>query len=341
VDLANATDLPVTKVNAWLQPEESAGVSRGDLSRITYGLTFGYNERTGPKSAENAEEILIEFLEAVNLGPSDRDFETDIAWERMRSRKTLRVGWVEAAPLLEPMPARGAVIGAAAKITQDISELLGVVVQWVKEDWCTLSDAVMSRRVDLFAPVLMRGPSLLLEFGLSKQIPGSYGHVRVVAHEASYRSMGTERLTAEQLTLNCIEGEVGSRVCSSMMKGEVTPQVERHRSLLRASNYILSRPYDEGTKRLQCLVADELICREFLVSNPDFSLLGGESGIRPLSFPRVFAMHPKEPRLAETINLCIDILPESGLLRDFSTGDANDNAAILEYQSQSGSELKR
>lgn len=249
-------------------------------------------------------------------------------------KRTLRVGWSELPNLAEKGPA-GRPQGIAVKTVDRIAELLEISnVEW-KPYECLgdLISAVREGAIDLVAPILLGIPSRMLDVAFSEPLPRlRVGYNGILAktewdrrkNELLKRTTDTtppidtpspERghrrkrtgFRPRKFLVNYVRGGVGDIARSLFLQGAAVE--ERHSSSIpEALKYVLSQPYDSASRKVRCLVSDELTCYKLWQDRPDQReplLYPGDANFR---LPVVFLTNLGETRLLEAISFCIRLL---------------------------------
>jgi ABC-type amino acid transport substrate-binding protein len=75
------------------------------------------------------------------------------ALERVKSAKTLRIGWATWPPYALRDPAKRSLEGASIEIGNLIGQKMGVKVEWVEDSWATLIAGIQAAKFDMTIPM--------------------------------------------------------------------------------------------------------------------------------------------------------------------------------------------
>jgi hypothetical protein len=314
--LFTLTKISAGQINDWINGVRLPGRDR--ICEICFCLADAYKKKreelekahqeVPPKlkhiGPETLDGMLNEMLEAVGYSPAiGAKSHPDQIWHRLAGsdQKELTVAWVEYPPFAYRDGAGRR--GVAIDITERVAKLMGVRFEWKHKEWPQIISSLMNREVDMIAPLLAELPSRMFQMAFSSEIPGvAVGISGVVnrAFEAQIKSNG--------LCLNYVKGEAGEAMCTLFAPDALARR--GHETFEGVLQHIQKNGNDEEG-RVNCLVADNVICQE-LESSTGSVLKKVESsdvgGSETVTIPIAAGIHLQERQLLHVVNECLKIL---------------------------------
>jgi hypothetical protein len=332
--LADGSGISEAQISVWRAAGSTRAIGRNHVNRIAWALASGYEEnarRAGRSSVEvdSLETILSELLRAAGYAPTTGSPEGRIATLLGGSeRSTLTVGWVPFPPFAIPGPSGPT--GLVVKVTEYVTELMGVDIEWAKREWKELIPSLSGEereRIHLIAPVFLKLPTRMFRARFSNSLPGIFIGVNAVIG-ATYREKVVSNdpnknhavIDDKKLSVTLIRGEVGEA-----LHRMIVPRAELETSVDKAEDaceYILTNPVDKASGRFRCFVADQVTCANLSSRFPGLQLMLTSPEVqRRVALPLSFAVLPEETKVVSVINSCLQIMEESrnfnSLLRDY------------------------
>lgn len=404
--LVERMDVSPTVVWQWLNKRDRH-VSRGQVSRLAYILATEYQAQTDDRSKQprgqpqtesqtshdeyelprydgirDLEAILAQLLHS--LGYRSIIGERDLVWRRLTGEpdRTIRVGWTEYYPLayahagdLTQPP-----LGIARVVTEKVTALLGVRVEWHHFDVTEITPALLRNRIDMICCEYIRIDPRFFDVWVSDPLPALRVKPALLVHADHAQKLLRERrdgygaLDYDRMLILHSDTSIGRCLANFLTPppgqagladvrrrlmpdaGAVRPDGTALRmSLANACADVLSNPVDAETGRVRCLATDSLTAHSMALERrgPTGRTVAGRAAVLeippPVKMPLFsvgFGLHPEDADMfGRMLNRAIEnlrVLYDFGNPASLSRTDFASLAdAVLEKRSLTADERDR
>jgi catechol 2,3-dioxygenase-like lactoylglutathione lyase family enzyme len=237
------------------------------------------------------------------------------------SANELRIGWTPSAPLASEFPDQKIALDIAASCARFIG--VGAAFRSIQSigggaDWDQLVAQLVSRKIDVIAPILVRSPhnakqGIVFSNSIGLMLPHRLvGRADVVGWKFPESLEGEHRISEHQL-LQVELINIGAGVSSTIFGRNQQNLV--HSRLVSDEETALKIISEgaEGKDRVPLFVTDAPTAHRIASAHSDLAILKPPFEY-DVSFPLSFAVHADEPQLLSEINMAIDGMKESGAM---------------------------
>src|SRR3989344_7599483 len=349
-ELAAALNVSDAVVSNWRTDKRRP--TRGNLWQIAEVLAQAAGSGGRSTDRLDAASILLALLHAGDYETGTDDEGYDVVFESYRRSMmnavvpsegpVLRVGWVKVPPYMASGDKDEVEQSICGRIADRVIRELGAEPQYEEVRWNALIPGLNTGRFDLIAPFMMRVPTRLSSVLFSNGIgilcgyrilfPKRYAHFRKEGKDGKY-------LPEEKMRVMPITGETGKLFCRFRPKARLIFAAElggdeEMTSIDDAVEKLCDLRF-EGEEGVPCLITEIVTCERFVKQYKD-TLASADLPI-PMYYPLAFAVHRKESRLCDLLNVAIQNLRDTGtlhkwfaeLLPDFTDITTRPDAVLL------------
>jgi DNA-binding XRE family transcriptional regulator len=275
------------------------------------------------------DAMLNEFLQQAGFSGSTRGKSGDDCWNRIAKDKlwklgyTMVPGWAEKSTSRLKKPE-----GEAIKYAEKIGRLMGLETEWVYLPFEEMPLAIRERKLDGIAPIMLLLPGRLFDFRFSQRCSTAKFTLTALVPEKFGRNLeNITELPTKQVEVIFVEGELGDwgqNLLGDEYNNRGFPDIEKACAYMQAFS-----DGSKSTKAIPVFLIDSITAK-FLIDKYSSSEL---MTLKKIGIPVIletysaFCFHPDEKRLANAVDLSIDLIPP---FNPSHTGQAVESLITLE-----------